>query len=86
MVVPSWANDRSIGSRLINTRLETVHEKPAFRRPSRCYGTNQTVVTQAEANLWETRPSPTPPGPQEDEDHAFAFDSDTMQFVELAVD
>ena len=31
-LVPSWARDRSIASRLINARVETVHEKPAFRR------------------------------------------------------
>jgi putative SOS response-associated peptidase YedK len=31
-LVPSWAKDRSIGNRLINARIETVHEKPAFRR------------------------------------------------------
>ncbi|HYP46270.1 MAG TPA: SOS response-associated peptidase [Propionibacteriaceae bacterium] len=31
-LVPSWAKDRSIGSRLINARLETVAAKPAFRR------------------------------------------------------
>ena len=31
-LVPSWAKDRSIGSRLINARAETVHSKPAFRR------------------------------------------------------
>lgn len=31
-LVPSWATDRAIGSRLINARIETVHEKPAFRR------------------------------------------------------
>lgn len=31
-LVPSWARDRSTGSRLINARLETVAEKPAFRR------------------------------------------------------
>lgn len=30
-LVPSWANDPSIGVRLINARLETVDEKPAFR-------------------------------------------------------
>ena len=30
--VPSWAKDPSIGSRMINARLETVAEKPAFRR------------------------------------------------------
>jgi putative SOS response-associated peptidase YedK len=31
-LVPSWAKDPKIGSRLINARIETVHEKPAFRR------------------------------------------------------
>lgn len=30
-LVPSWAKDRSIGSRMINARSETVAEKPAFR-------------------------------------------------------
>ncbi len=31
-LVPFWAKDPGIGSRLINARMETVHEKPAFRR------------------------------------------------------
>jgi putative SOS response-associated peptidase YedK len=31
-LVPSWAKDLSMGARMINARLETVHEKPAFRR------------------------------------------------------
>ena len=30
-LVPSWAKDISIGSRLINARSETVSEKPSFR-------------------------------------------------------
>jgi putative SOS response-associated peptidase YedK len=30
-LVPPWAKDPSIGSRLINARAETVSEKPAFR-------------------------------------------------------
>lgn len=30
-LVPGWAKDLSIGSRLINARSETVAEKPAFR-------------------------------------------------------
>ena len=30
-LVPAWAKDPKIGSRLINARAETVHEKPAFR-------------------------------------------------------
>jgi putative SOS response-associated peptidase YedK len=31
-LVPSWAKDPSIGSRMINARAETVETKPAFRR------------------------------------------------------
>lgn len=31
-LVPSWAKDASIGSRMINARLETLATKPAFRR------------------------------------------------------
>ncbi len=31
-LVPSWAKDPSIGNRLINARMETVDEKPAFRK------------------------------------------------------
>ena len=30
-LVPSWAKDRAIGSRLLNARAETLGDKPAFR-------------------------------------------------------
>ncbi len=38
-LIPSWAKERSIGSRMINARAETLAEKPAFRaafRKRRC--------------------------------------------------
>ncbi|WP_026987175.1 SOS response-associated peptidase [Fodinicurvata fenggangensis] len=38
-LVPFWAKDKSIGSRMINARVETVTEKPAYRaafRKRRC--------------------------------------------------
>ena len=38
-LIPWWAKNASIGSRLINARAETVSEKPAFRdalRRRRC--------------------------------------------------
>jgi len=31
-LVPSWAKNPSVGSRMINARMETVAEKPAFRQ------------------------------------------------------
>lgn len=31
-LIPSWAKDPSIGSRMINARSETVAEKPAFKK------------------------------------------------------
>ena len=31
-LIPSWAQDESIGSKLINARSETVTEKPSFRQ------------------------------------------------------
>ncbi|MBK5307129.1 MAG: SOS response-associated peptidase [Frankiaceae bacterium] len=31
-LVPSWAKDRAIGNRMINARMETVADKPAFRK------------------------------------------------------
>lgn len=33
-LVPSWAKDPSIGSRMINARQETLLDKPAFSRPA----------------------------------------------------
>jgi putative SOS response-associated peptidase YedK len=32
-LIPFWAKDPSIGSRMINARSETVHEKNSFKRP-----------------------------------------------------
>ena len=31
-LIPSWAKDPAIGNRMINARMETVAEKPAYRR------------------------------------------------------
>lgn len=30
-LVPKWAKETSIGSKMINARVETIHEKPSFR-------------------------------------------------------
>ena len=34
-LIPSWAKDKSMGSRMINARAETVVEKPSFRNALR---------------------------------------------------
>ncbi|MGQ4555166.1 SOS response-associated peptidase family protein [Halobellus sp. GM3] len=35
-LLPSWADDRSVGTDLINARAETVDEKPSFREAYEC--------------------------------------------------
>ena len=38
-LAPPWAKDAGIGSRMINARAETLHDKPAYRaafRARRC--------------------------------------------------
>ena len=32
-LIPSWAKSASIGYRLINARIESIHEKPSFKHP-----------------------------------------------------
>ncbi len=32
-LVPSWAKDPALGNRMINARLETLAQKPSFRKP-----------------------------------------------------
>src|SRR5687767_1218879 len=34
-LVPSWADDPSVGNRMINARAETAAERPAFREAMR---------------------------------------------------
>lgn len=31
-LIPNWATDKSIGAKMINARVETLHEKPSFRK------------------------------------------------------
>ncbi|ROS23139.1 SOS response-associated peptidase [Cellulomonas sp. PhB150] len=40
-LVPSWAKDPSVGNRMINARVETLAEKPAFKRP---FGTRRALL------------------------------------------
>lgn len=40
-LTPFWAKDPKIGSRMINARAETVHEKPAYRQ---CFKSRRGIV------------------------------------------
>jgi putative SOS response-associated peptidase YedK len=50
-LVPFWAKDASIGARLINARVETAHEKPAFRRS---FALHRCLVPADGYYEWET--------------------------------
>lgn len=52
-LVPSWAADPTIGSRLINARLETIAEKPAFRD---ALATRRCLLPADGWYEWATRP------------------------------
>ena len=57
-LVPSWAKDISIGSRLINARSETVAEKPAFRR---AFARRRCLLPADGYYEWMVRAPPRPP-------------------------
>lgn len=54
-LVPSWAKDRAIGSRMINARSETLAEKPAFRR---AFGKRRCLLPADGYYEWYTPESP----------------------------
>lgn len=53
-LVPHWAKDLSIGSRMINARCETVHEKPAFRHAIRA---RRCIIPASGFFEWATTPA-----------------------------
>lgn len=50
-LIPSWAKDASSGSRMINARAETVHEKPAFRHAFR---SRRCIIPASGFYEWQT--------------------------------
>ena len=52
-LIPAWAKDVSIGSRMINARAETVAEKPAFRNAFR---RRRCLIPADGFYEWEKRP------------------------------
>jgi putative SOS response-associated peptidase YedK len=59
-LVPSWAKDPRIGSRLINARAETVADKPAFRA---AFAKRRCLIPADGYYEWEA--SATPKGPKQ---------------------
>lgn len=57
-LVPSWAKDRSVGSRMINARSETVAEKPSFRR---AFARRRAIVPADGYYEWYARQGPKAP-------------------------
>jgi putative SOS response-associated peptidase YedK len=53
-LIPSWAKDPAIGSRMINARVETVDAKPAFRS---AFGKRRCLVPATGYYEWYTRPT-----------------------------
>ena len=49
-LVPSWAKDASVGSRMINARAETVAVKPAFRR---AFAKRRCIIPAAGYYEWQ---------------------------------
>ncbi|MHB8340602.1 MAG: SOS response-associated peptidase [Mycobacteriales bacterium] len=56
-LIPSWARDRGVGSRMINARAETLAERPAFRSALR----RRRCLLPADG-FYEWGPPPTPGG------------------------
>ena len=60
-LVPSWAKDPSIGSRMINARVETVPDKPAFARP---FATRRALLPADGYYEWQAPPAPAEGAPR----------------------
>jgi len=52
-LVPSWAKDVSVGNRLINARVETAAEKPAFRQ---AFAKRRCILPASGYYEWQEQP------------------------------
>jgi len=52
-LVPSWAKDPSVGNRMINARVESVPDKPAFARP---FATRRALLPADGYYEWQRPP------------------------------
>lgn len=56
-LVPSWAKDPAVGSRMINARAETIEEKPSFRA---AFARRRCIVPADGYYEWFTTPQVSP--------------------------
>ncbi|WP_291380347.1 SOS response-associated peptidase [Demequina sp.] len=71
-LVPSWAKDPAIGSRMINARVETIAQKPSFRT---AFSRRRCIVPASGYYEWRTDASGKQPffiHPEDDAPLAFA--------------
>lgn len=54
-LVPSWAKDPSIGARMINARVETLADKPAFAKP---FAARRALLPADGYYEWQAAPEP----------------------------
>ncbi len=72
-LVPSWAKDLSIGSRMINSRAETVATKPSFRK---AFATRRCIIPVDGFYEWKAVPGEKKKQPyyiHRPDDEPFAF-------------
>ena len=66
-LIPFWAKDKKISSKLINARAETIHEKPAFRN---AFKNNHCIVVMSGFFEWKNEGSYKQPYYFENPNHA----------------
>lgn len=72
-LVPSWAKDLSVGSRMINSRAETVATKPSFRK---AFATRRCIIPVDGFYEWKATPGEKKKQPyyiHRPDDEPFAF-------------
>ncbi|MGO9484371.1 MAG: SOS response-associated peptidase [Rhodomicrobium sp.] len=79
-LVPFWAKDEKIGNQLINARLETAAEKPAFRS---AWKARRCIVPASGYYEWKAMPGPLASKPFKQPFYITRKDGQPMSFAGL---